>query len=89
VVVDRELSGAEGSELLAALAEGSWAAGRERSALLAVLESGSPLVCGRSFHFGYDLDGVVVLPAGHRRPGDWVRAEFAAATPFDVWATEV
>jgi hypothetical protein len=44
------------------------------------------VVLGRSWHFGYDLDGVVALPAAGLRPGDWLEVRFLAATPYDVWA---
>jgi hypothetical protein len=37
-------------------------------------------------HFGYDLDGVVVLPAGDLQAGQWLDATFTGATPWDVWA---
>ena len=33
-----------------------------------------------------DLDGVVALPQAGLKPGDWVRARFLAATPYDIWA---
>ncbi len=48
-----------------------------------------PLALGRSYHFGYDVDGVVLLPAGDAQPGSYVRARFTAVTATDVWARPV
>ena len=45
-----------------------------------------PLAVGRSYHFGYDVDGVVLMPAGNVRPGSYVQARFTAVTAADVWA---
>jgi len=38
----------------------------------------------RSHHFGYDLDGAVLLPATGLRPGMTVEARFVAVSPYDV-----
>ena len=61
----------------------------ERSAVIRVIEQGGPVAVGRSHHFAYDLDGVVVMPGGGLRPGDWLDASWRAVTPFDVWAVPV
>ena len=73
------------AELTAALGEASWQ-DADAAARFAAARSG-PLALGRSHHFGYDLDGVVVLPANAAmRPGHWCEATFSGATPWDVWA---
>jgi ribosomal protein S12 methylthiotransferase len=83
------------AEVLDSFAEGSWRDEREREDVAGVVQSGVPFALGRSYHFGYDLDGVVVVPlpaaAGETRwqPGQWVRAEFAGVTAYDVWARPV
>ncbi len=74
-------------ELRGALADGVWLENADGART-----QGRPaVVLGRSQHFGYDLDGVVVLAAGDRRyePGEWVRARFTGVTPYDVWAEPV
>ena len=35
----------------------------EQAVLSEVLEAGDPVAVGRSWHYGYDLDGIVALPA--------------------------
>ena len=83
------------AEVLESFEEGSWLDDGERERLAGVVQSGVSFAVGRSYHFGYDLDGVVVLPlgaagAGERlRPGQWVRAEFRGVTPYDAWAVPV
>ena len=93
VVVDRieDPGDPEGDlpDLLAALLEGDWADEAERARLRGVCTAGAPVAVGRSHHYGYDLDGVVVLPAAGLEPGRWVTAEFAGASPFDTWARPV
>jgi ribosomal protein S12 methylthiotransferase len=90
VVVDEaETESARAAELIAALAEGMWLDGAARQQAQAWRKRGGRLALGRSHHFGYDLDGVVVLPVpvGETwRPGDWIEARFTGATPYDVWA---
>jgi ribosomal protein S12 methylthiotransferase len=82
-------------EVLESLNEGKWCEEREREAVAGVLQSGVSFAVGRSYHFGYDLDGVVVLPLGRAGqaerlcPGRRVAAEFRAVTAYDVWATPV
>ncbi len=83
------------AEVLASLADGSWRDEREREALAGVVQSGVSFAVGRSYHFGYDLDGMVILPLatagqGKRlRPGQWLQAGFRGVTAYDVWATPV
>ena len=90
VVVD-EVVAADGredagvDELAASLAEGTWQGPRERAAFDGVVGSAVSLALGRSYHFGYDLDGGVLLPGAGLRPGDVVKARFAGVTPYDVW----
>ncbi len=73
-------------DLLASILDGEWRDERERERLRGVCASGVPVAVGRSHHYGYDLDGVVVLPADGLEPGRWVTAEFAGASPYDTWA---
>jgi ribosomal protein S12 methylthiotransferase len=84
---EREDSGID--ELVEALAEGEWLGVRERKAFDGVVGSAVSLALGRSYHFGYDLDGTVVLAAPGAVPGELVQARFVAVTPFDVWGETV
>ncbi|MCB1184298.1 radical SAM protein [bacterium] len=83
------------AEVLGSLAEGTWRDDRERERFDGVAQSAVSFAVGRSYHFGYDLDGVVVLPLGEAgvgsrlRPGETVRAEFGGVTAYDVWARPV
>ena len=86
VVVDRVVPAEEERVLLTALAKGSWWKKAERNGLATVLQKERSVAVGRSYHFGYDLDGIVVLAGGKYRPGEWLTARFAAVTPFDTWA---
>jgi ribosomal protein S12 methylthiotransferase len=91
VVVDRILTADEPAmeemrRVGDSLGEGSWSDEGERRALDGVLSSGVSLALARSYHFGYDLDGIVLMDGSNLAPGQWVRAEFTGATPFDVWA---
>ena len=72
-------------ELAADLADGQWLGKRERRDFDGVVGSAVSLAVGWSYHFGYDLDGCVLLAAPGARPGEIVKARFAAVTPFDVW----
>jgi len=103
IVVDEVLdtsdppAAARTRELTAALLDGGWRtpADRERARRLTAGarrsgRDGVRLALGRSHHFGYDLDGVVVLPGDpDLRPGDWCTGRFLGATPWDVWADPV
>jgi tRNA A37 methylthiotransferase MiaB len=78
----------ETGRILESFQDGVWADEREREALTGVMRSGVSLALCRSYHFGYDLDGIVVVPAGQLQPGQWIDAEFRAVTSFDVWAAQ-
>lgn len=80
---DRDEAGVE--ELVADLEDGIWLDRREREAFTGVVGAPVSLALGRSYHFGYDLDGGVLLAAPGAAPGDVVKARFAAVTPFDAW----
>ncbi len=89
VLVDRVVPEAdileEGwSEVLASLAGG----GSAGDGLVGVqpCDHQGPLAIGRSYHFGYDVDGVVLLPGQNLIPGTFVEAEFSKVTATDVWA---
>ncbi|MBK7671527.1 MAG: MiaB/RimO family radical SAM methylthiotransferase [bacterium] len=85
-VVEPDERGDSGvDELAADLADGQWLGKRERRDFDGVVGSAVSLAVGRSYHFGYDLDGCVLLAAPGARPGEIVKARFAAVTPFDVW----
>lgn len=74
-------------ELADALLEGEWRDEKDYQRACEVLAADGRLALGRSHHFGYDLDGVVMLPvADGVRAGDWVPATFTGVTPWDVWA---
>ena len=78
---------ARASELTAALLEGSWRAASDMRLGESRIAGRERLALGRSRHFGYDLDGVVVLPwSPGLAPGTWCEATFTGATAWDVWA---
>jgi hypothetical protein len=77
-------SGAE--VIVTDLLEGTWRDDREREALARVHASRESVALARSYHFGFDLDGGVVLSGRGRRSGEWLDVRFEAATPFDAWA---
>lgn len=90
VVIDEVVPGDERGEaglddVAESLAEGTWQGRRERLDFDGVVGSAVSLALGRSYHFGYDLDGGVLLPGTGLRPGDVVKARFAGVTPYDVW----
>ncbi len=73
------------TELTGALTEASWLSDDHTGRFGAAAEG--PLALGRSHHFGYDLDGVVVMAAtADLTPGTWREVVFTGATPWDVWA---
>jgi ribosomal protein S12 methylthiotransferase len=76
----------EAGLILESFRDGAWADEGEREALAGVMRSGVSLALCRSYHFGYDLDGIVVMPAGKLQSGQWVDVEFRAVTAFDVLA---
>jgi ribosomal protein S12 methylthiotransferase len=87
IVTADDEDGAE--EIVASLEEGRWLGEGERAAFAGVQETQVSLAVGRSYHFGYDLDGSVLLPAGDLRPGDRIAARFTGVTAYDVWAEPV
>jgi hypothetical protein len=88
IVDPSDPSGADrADELGGALAEGAWQDPAARARFDAAVAARTPLALGRSHHFGYDLDGVVVMPAANGlAPGHWCTAAFVGVTPWDVWA---
>jgi ribosomal protein S12 methylthiotransferase len=80
---------ARAGELVDALQAGRWREPGDRQRAEEHAAAGGRLALGRSEHFGYDLDGVVVLPADGLHAGDWTSAVFTGATPWDVWAEPV
>lgn len=91
VVVDKIIDpndedSAEEIEVLRSLDEGHWLNPKESAAPWNIVEESGLVAVGRSYHYGYDLDGVVLMPAGDLKTGQWVPAEFRAATPYDTWA---
>ncbi len=74
--------------IMESFGEGAWRDETERETFSGVLRSEVSLALCRSYHFGYDLDGIVVMPAADLKPGQWVDAEFRAVTPYDVWAAD-
>lgn len=95
VVIDQVLGdGADDrdrrEELVPGLLEGQWSTEVAQQRAAAWAERGGRLALGRSEHFGYDLDGTVVLPVGDEvAAGTWLTAEFAGSTPWDVWAEPI
>jgi len=91
VVVDEVIrpgseQAAEAEGILNSFQDGAWTDEGERPTLSGVLRSDVSLALCRSYHFGYDLDGIVAMPADQLQPGQWVEVEFRAVTAFDVWA---
>jgi ribosomal protein S12 methylthiotransferase len=89
VVIDEVSPAAETQSLLAALHDGTWHDTSSRDDRWRDWPATDEMALGRSQHYGYDLDGVVVLPRGSLSPGDWVRARFLVVTPFDTGAEVV
>ncbi|MBK6898069.1 MAG: 30S ribosomal protein S12 methylthiotransferase RimO [bacterium] len=85
VVVDSVGDGDEWSDLLADLAAGDLEEGdREPGTADPRSLVAGPVAVARSRHFAYDTDGVVLMDGRGLAAGDWLRARFAAVTPFDV-----
>ena len=96
VVVDEILDpadeddGRRAEELTGSLFEGQWRSPADAERAREMLARGARVALGRSHHFGYDLDGVVVLAGDHDlNPGDWCDAVFTGATAWDVWAEPI
>ena len=91
VVVDKIIDpshedSADEVETLRSMSEAHWLNPAESSAPWDLVKASSPVAIGRSYHYGYDLDGVVLLPGRNLEPGQWLSAEFRAATSYDTWA---
>ncbi len=80
-------------ETLRSFDEAHWLQEANARSAWDMVENSRPVAVGRSFHYGYDLDGVVMLPAsGSGRTleaGQWLSAKFSAATSYDTWALPV
>lgn len=86
LVVDRVEPAERWTELIDDLeSDSEMVAGEDVDAALGDLRRG-PVAVARSEHFGYDLDGVVLLSGEGLAAGDWLRGRFVAATPYDVLA---
>ena len=85
-VVDAVVPAAEVAETLGALREGEWAPCWNRKRVAVVGDAGGPVALTRTEHYGYDLDGTVLMDGRERHPGEWVTAEFIAVTPWDALA---
>ncbi len=85
-VVDAVVPAAVAAETVASLAEADWAPGWNRRRGAGVLPPDAPVALARTEHYGYDLDGVVLLDGRSRRPGEWLQARLVAVTPFDALA---
>lgn len=91
VVVDKIVDpshedSADEVEIIRSLSEAHWLNADESDAPWNLVEEAGPVAIGRSYHYGYDLDGVVLLPGRNLNPGQWLQAEFRAATSYDTWA---
>jgi ribosomal protein S12 methylthiotransferase len=85
-VVDAVVPAADVAETVGALREGEWAPGWNRTRVAVVGDAAGPVAVARTVHYGYDLDGVVLLDGRGRRPGDWLTADLVAVTPWDALA---
>jgi len=91
VVVDKIIDpshedSAEIVEVLRSFDEAHWLNKNESRAAWKLVEESGPVAIGRSYHYGYDLDGVVLMPGRDLQPGQWLPAEFRAVSPYDTWA---
>jgi ribosomal protein S12 methylthiotransferase len=53
------------------------------------VELDGPVAVARTSGLGYEIDGVVLLPAGDLQPGQWFKGRITAVTPFDAFAEPV
>ncbi|MHB8078788.1 MAG: 30S ribosomal protein S12 methylthiotransferase RimO [Candidatus Krumholzibacteriia bacterium] len=83
-VVDAVVPAADAAETVDALREGEWAPGWNRTRVAVVGDAAGPVALARTVHYGYDLDGVVVLDGEGRQPGEWLTTELVAVTPWDA-----
>ena len=91
VVVDKIIDpshedSADDVEVLRSLSDAHWLDAAESSKPWNLVENAGPVAIARSYHYGYDLDGVVLMPGRNLKPGQWLPAEFRAATSYDTWA---
>ena len=76
-------------EVLRSMDEAHWLDPEHCSQAWDMVEHNRPVAIGRSYHYGYDLDGVVMLPGKDLKQGQWLSAEFKAATSYDTWALPI
>ncbi len=93
VLVDRVVGPDEGAaeavpEVLAELAAGSHVEGGGSGGQVPDGFRGS-VALSRSYHFGYDVDGMVLMPGDGLEAGAYLQAEFTHVTSSDVWALPV
>jgi hypothetical protein len=86
VVVDAVVPRVDVVETIDALREGEWASGWNRTRVAVVGDAADPVALARTVHFGYDLDGVVLLDGRGRHAGEWLTADLVAVTPWDALA---
>jgi ribosomal protein S12 methylthiotransferase len=80
-------TGGQAADWTASLLDGKWRREADRERAESHIVQDRRLALGRSFHFGYDLDGMVVLPWSEgMAPGVVCEAVFTGATSWDVWA---
>ncbi len=94
VVIDQVLTRDEAEDegledMVASFGDGLWTPGFSVASMDQHLAGEGTLAIGRSYHFGYDLDGVVLLPGAGLAAGQWIEAAFRGVTPHDVWAEPV
>ncbi len=76
-------------EVLRSLDEAHWVDPSQCTQAWDLVEKSQSVGIARSYHYGYDLDGVVLLPGKNLKQGQWLSAEFKAATSYDTWALPV
>ncbi len=94
VVVDKIITYEEADEeglpeLVDSFDEAIWSENNQYQIFSNLRDLGKTLAVGRSRHYGYDLDGVVLLDADGLKVGDWVSSRFQAVTPYDTWASVI
>jgi ribosomal protein S12 methylthiotransferase len=86
VVVDAVVPRVDVVETIDALREGEWASGWNRTRVAVVGDAADPVALARTVHFGYDLDGMILLDGRGRHAGEWLTADLVAVTPWDALA---
>jgi len=94
VVVDKIITYEEADEeglpeLVDSMDDAIWSDNNQYKLFENLRDHGKTLAVGRSRHYGYDLDGVVLLDAKGLKVGDWISAQFQAVTPYDTWASVI